>query len=49
MIQEIAADRPSAMGLQRTSWCDPIQVSPLKRQLLDSARELFTWVQKTNA
>ena len=48
MIQEIAVDRASTMALQRTSLCDPIQVSPWKRLPLNSARGLFTWIKKTN-
>ena len=33
--------------MQRTSRCDPIQVSQWKRQLLDGASELFTRGMKT--
>lgn len=33
---------PSECGMQRTSRCEPIQVSQWKRQLLEDASELFT-------
>jgi transposase-like protein len=33
--------------MQRTSRCDPIQVSQWKRQLLDGASELFTRGKKS--
>ena len=41
-IQESLLTTPSECGMQRTSRCDPIQVSQWKRQLLAGASELFT-------
>jgi transposase-like protein len=38
---------PSNCVKQRTSRCDPIQVSQWKRQLLDGASELFPRGKKT--
>ena len=38
---------PWGCAMQRTSRCDPIQVSQWKRQLLDGASELFTRGKQT--
>jgi putative transposase len=48
-IQEIAADHAVVFAMQRTSRCDPIQVSQWKKQLLEVTSEQFTRGKKSQA